>query len=233
MREIVMDTETTGLDTFNDKLIEIGCVELKNLVPTGNTFHTYINPQREVSKGAYKIHGISNEFLYDKPTFAQVADDFIDFIGDDPLVIHNGLRFDVLVLNAEFKRIRRPPLANEIIDSWVLAKEVKKGGLHNLDALCSHFHIDNSRRKHHGALLDAEILAEVYLALRGGRQFVMDIPVIAKKADGDEAKAGYGKRTFISRITDEELRAHQAVVEELGPTSLWARYLAEPMEQAA
>lgn len=233
MREIVFDVEATGLDVYNDKIIEIGCLEIVNLVPTGRTFHRYINPQKEISKGAFKVHGISNEFLYDKPTFAQVANDFLDFIGDDPMVAHNGLRYDGPILNEELKRNRFQPLTNEIVDTWVLAKQVKKGGLHNLDALCSHFHIDNSKRKLHGALLDAEILAEVYLALRGGRQHVMDLAVVEARDPVLDEGPRYGRRPFTSRITDEEMRRHQEFVESLGPTSIWARYLAQEIQQEA
>lgn len=233
MREIVFDTETTGLDPYNDRIIEIGAVEIVNLIPTGNTFHVYINPRREVSPAAFKVHGISNEFLYNKPTFDKVIDDFIDFIGDDPLVAHNAM-FDVAFFREELKRLRHPPFLNPIVDTLDVAKEVKKGGLHSLDVMCRHYGIDKSKRTFHGALLDAQLLAEVYLHLRGGRQFGMELVVDNTKETRAE-DSQYGQRKFVSRITSQELGAHAAFVSKLTKDKppIWASYLMEEQQQEA
>jgi DNA polymerase-3 subunit epsilon len=224
MRELVFDTETTGLDPYNDRLIEIGVVEIENLIPTGNTFHTYINPQKEVSKGAARVHGITNAMLYNKPVFADVVDEFLDFIGDDVLVGHNAVKYDCVIINEELKRLRLPPLANKVVDTLDLARQVKKGGYHNLDALCRHFGIDNSHRQYHGALLDAEILAAVYLELRGGRQFGLELKrtdlVEVLRQDGPS----YGKRQITSRLTPDEAAAHAAFVATL-KSPIWAEHL--------
>lgn len=171
MREIVLDTETTGLDPINgDRLVEIGCVEVFNHIATGKTYHQYINPQRDMPAGAFAVHGLSEEFLSGHPVFAEVADAFLEFIGDDPLVIHNA-SFDMGFINAELRRLKRRELPmSQSVDTVRMARRRFPGAPASLDALCRRFEIDNSARTYHGALLDAELLAEVYLELRGGRQ---------------------------------------------------------------
>ncbi len=171
MREIVLDTETTGLDPLQGhRLVEVGCIELLNRIPTGATFHSYLNPEREVPAEAFAIHGLATEFLKDKPRFADIADDFLAFIGDAPLVIHNA-GFDHGFLCAELKRVERALIARErLVDTLLLARRKHPAGPNRLDDLCARYGIDHSRRAKHGALLDAEILAEVYLELIGARQ---------------------------------------------------------------
>src|SRR5215467_3167948 len=171
MREIVVDTETTGLDPLRgDRLVEIGCVELFNHMPTGQTFHRYLNPERDMSQEAYAVHGLSTEFLADKPLFAAVADEFLAFIGDAPLIIHNA-SFDVSFINAELEKTGRLVVPRErLVDTLLLARRKHPGVSNRLDDLCSRYAIDNSRRTKHGALLDAELLAEVYVDLIGARQ---------------------------------------------------------------
>src|SRR6201996_5997426 len=171
MREIVLDTETTGLDPLRgDRLVEIGCVEIFNRMPTGQTFHVYINPERDMPKEAFDVHGLSSEFLADKPVFTGVVDGFLEFIGDAPLVIHNA-SFDIGFINAELDRIKRPAISRErLVDTLLLARRKHPGVSNRLDDLCSRYAIDNSRRTKHGALLDSELLAEVYIDLIGARQ---------------------------------------------------------------
>src|ERR1700754_699517 len=171
MREIVLDTETTGLDPLRgDRLVEIGCVEIFNRMPTGQTFHVYINPERNMRMKAFDVHGLSSEFLADKPLFTGVDDAFLEFIGDAPLVIHNA-SFDIGFINAELDRIKRPAISRErLVDTLLLARRKHPGVSNRLDDLCSRYAIDNSRRTKHGALLDSELLAEVYIDLIGARQ---------------------------------------------------------------
>ncbi len=171
MREIILDTETTGLDpAAGHRVVEIGCVEATNHIPTGKSWHCYINPERDMPEEAFRIHGLSTAFLADQPVFAQIADDFLVFIGDSSLVIHNA-SFDMKFLNAELALLARPPLDNaRAVDTVTLARRRYPGAQVNLDSLCRRFEIDLSAREKHGALLDAELLAEVYLELRGGRQ---------------------------------------------------------------
>ena len=171
MREIVLDTETTGLDPkAGHKIVEIGCVELENHLPTGQTFHRYLNPERDMPDGAFQVHGLSEEFLADYPVFAAEADAFLDFIGDAPLVIHNA-EFDMRFLNWELQILGYPTLPmDRAIDTVMMARKKFPGSPANLDALCRRFEIDNTAREKHGALLDAELLAEVYLELIGGRE---------------------------------------------------------------
>ncbi|HEU4838841.1 MAG TPA: DNA polymerase III subunit epsilon [Micavibrio sp.] len=171
MREIVLDTETTGMDPAQgDRLVEIGCVELENHLPTGRTYHVYINPEREIPAEATAVHGITNDFVKDRPTFGEVVGDFLDFIGDAQLVIHNA-EFDMKFLNAELKIFGFPSIdSRRAIDTLKIARMKFPGSPANLDALCRRFGIDNSSRNFHGALLDSQLLAEVYLELLGGRQ---------------------------------------------------------------
>lgn len=171
MREISLDTETTGFYPENgDRIVEIGCVELMNHMPTGKTYHVYINPERDVPEDAVRVHGLTTEMLKDKPTFKEIADGFLDFIGDDPLVIHNA-KFDVKFLNAELKWCRKRQIPMEsAIDTLIIARKMFPGARVSLDDLCRRYNVDNSKRTKHGALLDAELLSEVYLELLGGRE---------------------------------------------------------------
>lgn len=222
MREIVLDTETTGISPQDGhRLVEIGCLELFNHVATGKFFHTYINPERDMPEGAFRIHGLSEEFLSDKPKFAEVADDFLEFIGEDPLVIHNA-SFDMGFINAELKQIGRPslPMARAI-DTLEIARRKYPGAQNNLDALCRRFNVDNSGRTKHGALLDSELLAEVYLELMGGRQpgLVLQRELAAKT--GEKVARAARPAPLPSRLTDEEREAHDAFVASLGENALW------------
>jgi DNA polymerase-3 subunit epsilon len=231
MREIVLDTETTGLDaTAGDRVVEIGAIEIENLLPTGRTYHQYINPERPMPKEAENIHGLGDEFLRDKPVFASIAAGFLDFIGDARLVIHNAA-FDLAMLNAELGRIGQPALAmSRATDTLTITRKRFPGAQASLDALCRRFGVDNSGREKHGALLDCELLAEVYLELMGGRQqgLVLDAapPAELSAAPGGpaapEAGAGAGyrppprPRPLPPRITNEEAAAHAAFIAELG-----------------
>lgn len=222
MREIVLDTETTGISPQDGhRLVEIGCLELFNHVATGKFFHTYINPERDMPEGAFRIHGLSEEFLSDKPKFAEVADDFLEFIGEDPLVIHNA-SFDMGFINAELKQIGRPslPMARAI-DTLEIARRKYPGAQNNLDALCRRFNVDNSGRTKHGALLDSELLAEVYLELMGGRQpgLVLQRELAAKT--GEKVARAARPAPLPSRLTDEEREAHDVFVASLGENALW------------
>src|SRR6201992_2752455 len=174
MREIVLDTETTGLDPLRgDRLVEIGCVEIFNRMPTGQSYHVYINPERDMPAEAFAVHGLSSEFLATKPLFTEVGDDFLAFIADAPLVIHNA-SFDISFINAELDRIQRSPIPKErLVDTLLLARRKHPGVSNRVDRLFSRYAIDNSHRTKHGALLDAELLAEVYVDLIGARQSVL------------------------------------------------------------
>ena len=175
MREIVLDTETTGLDPLaGHRVVELGCVELENTVATGRTFHCYFNPQMTMPAGAEEIHGLYDAFLADKPLFGEKVDEFLEFIGDARLVIHNA-QFDIGFLNAELERVGRSRLANEYVDTVTVARRKFPGQRVSLDALCERLSVDNSNRTKHGALLDSELLAEVYLELSGGRQRVLGL----------------------------------------------------------
>ncbi|MGG7566877.1 DNA polymerase III subunit epsilon [Rhodovulum sp. DZ06] len=232
MREIVMDTETTGFDPFGahpDRIVEIGGVELWNHLPTGKTYHQYINPERDMPAEAFGVHGLSEEFLSDKPVFREIAQDFIDFVGDAKLVIHNA-KFDMKFLNAEFGWLNLPPLPMEqAIDTLAIAKKKFPGAQATLDALCRRFGIDNSARTLHGALLDSEILAEVYLELIGGKQpdFVLDAGGGAKGGGAVGASADWTPpprpRPRRSLLTEAEAEAHAAFVEKLGDAALWKK----------
>ncbi|WP_404400940.1 DNA polymerase III subunit epsilon [Pelagibacterium halotolerans] len=227
-REIVLDTETTGLSPRQgDRLVEIGCVELINHVPTGKNHHVYINPERDMPEEAFRVHGLSDEFLRDKPVFADVVEDFIAFIGDATLIIHNA-PFDMGFLNAELEWVQRPALTNPVIDTVMLAREKHPGARVSLDALCKHYGIDNSRRTLHGALLDSEILAEVYLELIGGRQVALALSEEARTygAEPDaRPRAAQRPQPLPPRLTQAELAAHAAFLEkELGDKAIWTQY---------
>lgn len=226
MREIVLDTETTGFDPdTGDRIVEIGAVELWNHMPTGETFHEYINPQRSMPEEAFKVHGLGDEFLRDKPLFADVAQKFLDFVRSDTLVIHNA-PFDMRFLNAELKWAGLTLLPMEqALDTVVMARRKFPGSPASLDALCRRFNIDNSNRTLHGALLDSEILAEVYLELIGGKQPSL---VLAQAQEKQETQVSsnwqaYRRKTKLqSLLSDEENAAHAEFVEKLGPESIWA-----------
>ncbi|MET0529344.1 MAG: DNA polymerase III subunit epsilon [Microvirga sp.] len=233
LREIVLDTETTGTDhAKGDRIVEIGCVELLNHIPTGKTYHVYINPEFPVHPGAFAVHGLSNEFLADKPVFAAIADEFYDFIRDGRLVIHNA-PFDIGFINAEFARTGHPAVSlPDAVDTLIMARRKHPGAANNLDALCSRYGIDNSKRTKHGALLDSDILAEVYIALIGGRQVGFDLTAQPAKGSGPaRIDAGAAReirqRPMISRLTDAERAAHAAFIEQLGASALWREYLGE------
>ncbi|MBR4932400.1 MAG: DNA polymerase III subunit epsilon [Alphaproteobacteria bacterium] len=172
MREIVFDTETTGLDPFQgDRVVEIGCVELINHVPTGRTYHQYLNPERSMSEEVVAVHGLTEQFLSDKPKFSQIVDEFLAFIGSDSMLVAHNASFDMKFLNAELSWVGYPPLScDRVIDTLILARKKFPGSRVNLNELCKRFHIDNSARTVHGALLDSELLADVYLELLGGRE---------------------------------------------------------------
>jgi DNA polymerase-3 subunit epsilon len=229
MREIVLDTETTGLDALRgDRLVEIGCVEMFNRMPTGQTFHRHINPEREMPAEAFAVHGLSTEFLRAKPLFAEVVDDFLEFIADAPLVIHNA-SFDVSFINAELDRIKRPPIARErLVDTLLLARRKHPGVSNRLDDLCSRYAIDNSRRTKHGALLDAELLAEVYIDLIGARQSQL---VLA--SESREIRIGISSEMprrqrevpLAPRVTDADREAHRAFIATLADKPIWNDFL--------
>ena len=236
LREIVLDTETTGTDAKNgDRLIEIGCVELINHVQTGATFHRYCNPTRPVSQGAFGVHGLSDAFLSDKPLFADIVDDFRAFCGDSPLVIHNA-PFDVGFLNMEYASLGAaapPPIdLADVVDTLQLARRKHTGAANNLDALCSRYGIDTTRRTKHGALLDAQILAEVYVELLGGKQTSLGLAMVETHApvvllDGAGESLPAGPRRLRHRLTEAERAAHEAFIATLGGNAVWRSYLGE------
>ncbi|TCU70487.1 DNA polymerase III epsilon subunit [Bradyrhizobium sp. R2.2-H] len=232
MREIVLDTETTGLDPLRgDRLVEIGCVEILNRMPTGQTFHVYINPERDMPAEAFAVHGLSSEFLATKPLFQEVADEFLEFIGDAPLVIHNA-SFDIGFINAELDRIKRAAIPRErLVDTLLLARRKHPGVSNRLDDLCSRYAIDNSRRTKHGALLDAELLAEVYVDLVGARQsqllLASDTQEIRVNAGGD-APRRQRPVPLAPRISEAEREAHRAFIATLGDKAIWNEYLPAP-----
>jgi DNA polymerase-3 subunit epsilon len=228
IREIVLDTETTGLDPGQGhRLVEVGCVELIDRIPTGQGFHHYINPERDMPKEAFAVHGLSAEFLADKPLFAEIADAFLEFIGDAPLVIHNA-GFDHGFLNAELTRLKKPIIARErLVDTLLLARRKHPGGSNKLDDLCARYGIDNSHRTKHGALLDAELLAEVYLELIGARQAQLILSeTMAAQSFSRSAPVAPRPVALAPRITDEERAAHAEFVATLGEEAIWLKYAA-------
>jgi DNA polymerase-3 subunit epsilon len=228
MREIVFDTETTGLDpNQGDRLVEIGCIELVNRFPTGQTFHGYFNPERDMPEAAFKIHGLSGEFLGDKPLFAHRVDELVAFLGDAPLVAHNAM-FDLGFLNAELERAGRTIVSRErLVDTLMLARRKHPGSSNRLDDLCARYKIDNSRRIKHGALLDAELLAEVYVELIGARQALLGLAEAVNGAGdtrGGTASIRSRAQPLSPRISAEERDAHRRFVATLGATALWRAY---------
>lgn len=226
MREIVLDTETTGFDpNTGDRIVEIGAIELVNHVPTTNRFHQYVNPERDMPESAFKVHGLSEEFLRGHPVFADVAEAFLDFAGDAKFVIHNA-EFDMKFLNWEFGQLGHPPFEMvRAIDTLTMARRKFPGAPASLDALCKRFGVDNSGRTLHGALLDCELLAEVYLALVGGREPGLSLALPGQSEEGPAA----GMQTRAPRpgpqpslLTAEEKAAHEAFIARLGEDALWA-----------
>src|SRR5712675_2859528 len=228
MREVVFDTETTGLDPYQGhRLVEVGCIELVNRFPTGQTFHRYLNPERDVPPEAFAIHGLSHDFLQSKPLFANIAVDLLAFISDAALIAHNAA-FDLGFLNAELERVKQAPIPRDrLVDTLLLARRKYPGGSNRLDDLCARFGIDNSRRTKHGALLDAELLAEVYLELVGGRQASL---ILVEAGRGIEPASN--RRVAVkprpvalaSRVTQAECDAHKGFIATLGEKPIWRDY---------
>src|SRR6476620_3263595 len=229
MREIVLDVETTGLEPIQGhRIVELGCIELLNRIPTGSTFHAYLNPDRDMPAEAFAVHGLSTEFLKQHKRFIEVADEFLAFIGDAPLVIHNA-GFDHGFLCAELKRVERALIARDrLVDTLMLARRKLAAGPYNLDALCKHYGIDNSRRTKHGALLDAEILAEVYLELIGARQaqlILVETDTAPSRLDVGAIAVRVRPLPLPSRLTLDEREAHVTFVATLGESAIWREYL--------
>jgi len=226
MREIIFDTETTGLDAREDRIIELGCIELVNRFPTGNTFHHYINPQgRAINPEAQAVHGIGAEQLVGKPTFADLAADFLVFIDGAKLVAHNA-GFDIGFINAEFARLGHPAVGQErVVDTLALARRKHPMGPNSLDALCRRYGIDNSHRSKHGALLDSELLAEVYVELIGGKQAALILDSVAARGAVAVAAAeiviAARPAPLPPRLSEAERAAHAKMVETLGEKALW------------
>ena len=227
-REIVLDTETTGLDPGKgDRLVEIGCIELFNSIPTGATFHQYLDPERDMPQEAFAVHGLSREFLMGKPKFIDIYDDFLTFLGDAKLVAHNA-EFDMKFINAELRRVSVAAIGVErVVDSLAIARRKHPGSPNSLDALCSRYGIDNSRRTKHGALMDAEILAEVYLELCGGRQTAMELAIASghKKSMTPVDLVIIRPGPLSQEIDAAEASAHIQMIEALGEKAFWRKYL--------
>ncbi len=231
-REIIFDTETTGLSAKDgDRIIEIGAVELINRFPTGSTFHMFINPQgKEVHPDAFEVHGISNDFLSDKPTFAQIYDEFHAFFGHGKLVAHNA-SFDLGFLNAELSLAKKRQITpDRVVDTLPIARRKFPGQRNSLDALCSRFGIDNSHRKKHGALLDSELLAEVYLELLGGKQASLTLDPAQSKSDAETGAETFASSQAVQRpeplpprLSNEDIQRHREFVDSLGEESIWKR----------
>ncbi len=228
MREIVLDTETTGLDPYQGhRMVEIGCIELVNRIPSGNVFHRYFNPERSMPPEALAVHGLSDEFLKDKLFFAEAVDELIAFIGDAPLVAHNAA-FDLGFLNAELERVGRPLIARErLVDTLLIARRKHPGGSNRLDDLCVRYAIDNSRRTKHGALLDAELLAEVYVELIGARQaqLILAQASMAGRVAGEPIIVRERVVPLIRAVTAQERAAHRAFIATLGDNAIWRDYV--------
>ncbi|MEO1702927.1 MAG: DNA polymerase III subunit epsilon [Pseudomonadota bacterium] len=236
MREIIFDTETTGLDNREDRIIEIGAVEMENRFITGRNFHVFINPQgRQVHPDALNVHGISNEMLEDKPTFAQIIDEWFTFVGDAKLIAHNA-NFDVGFFNAEFERVGFPKIdPDRVIDSLALARRRHPMGPNSLDALCKRYGVDNSRRDKHGALLDSELLADVYIELVGGKQATLTLSAATSSQNQDASNSAAAADVRLPersvplepRLNEKEKAAHAEMVERLGDSAIWKKLAAQ------
>ena len=225
MREIVLDTETTGLDQQNDKIIEIACIELKNCVQTGNIFQKYINPEKEISDDAVKIHGLTNDFLIKKPLFKEIIKDFLNFIKKDPLIIHNA-EFDLGFINNELKKNNEEPVKNKIIDTLTMAREKYPGSPANLDALCRRFNIDLSSRNKHGALIDAKLTSKVYLEFKGGQQPNFNLDIKKEMKTTEDNINQYEKKKWEERIydlKDREIENHKKLLKKI-KNPIWNSY---------
>jgi DNA polymerase III subunit epsilon len=226
MRQVVLDTETTGLEVEQDhRVVEIGCVELFNRRLTGRSFHRYLNPERDIDEGALEVHGLSREKLAKEPRFADIRAEFLDFVRDAELIIHNAA-FDVAFLDAELARLAdgAPALSAvcRILDSLALARQMHPGQRNSLDALCRRYSVDNSHRDYHGALLDARLLAEVYLAMTGGQAMLVlgaDVDPVSIRARTDTSRARDGLRIVVVRASEEEMAAHEHVLVMLDKAS--------------
>lgn len=232
MREIVLDTETTGFDpATGDRLVEIGCLEIVNLVPTGKTYWVYINPERDIPEAATRVHGITSEFVKDKPKFHEEVDNFLEFIADSPLVIHNAA-FDMKFLNYQLQEIGREPIPYErAVDTLAMARRMFPGQPASLDALCRRFSVDTTKREKHGALIDVELLAEVYLELRGGRQPGLAVEVVTNSQNITQLERTFrAPRTSLAGCAagTEERAAHDAFLAKFKSTPLWTQVEDEP-----
>jgi DNA polymerase-3 subunit epsilon len=226
LRELILDTETTGLDPKdNHRIIELACVELINYIPTGTSWHWYFNPERDVPKAATDVHGLTAALLAGKPLFGAAAQEILDVLGDARLIIHNAA-FDIGFLNHEFARLGHPPISmSRVTDTLALARRKHPGSPNNLDALCRRYGIDNSTRTKHGALLDSELLAEVYLRLIGAEQAGLDLAAKAVSAKTGVAAAVEIRTVPLPpRLTPDEMAAHTAFVAALGPNAIWRRF---------
>jgi DNA polymerase III subunit epsilon len=231
MREIILDTETTGISPADGhRVVEIGAIELLNHVPTGQTFHVYLNPERDMPKEAEAVHGLSSAFLKDKPLFKSIAQEFVDFIKDGILVIHNA-SFDVGFLNAELSYVNLPAIdMGQVVDTLHIARRKHPMASNSLDALCKRYGIDNTKRTKHGALLDAELLADVYVELLGGRQTALNLA--AEQGKGGNKIVTSNHATIVQqrpkplpqRLTPDEEAAHDAFVKGLGPEAMWTAH---------
>jgi DNA polymerase III subunit epsilon len=226
-RQIIVDTETTGLDPIDGhRIVEIGCIEVANYLPTGAYYHVYINPERSMPITAYNVHGLSDEFLADKPRFSEIAGEFLDFIKDAPLVIHNAI-FDMKFINFELAQAQLDPIPdNRSIDTLYLARQKFPGAPNSLDALCRRFEIDATGRQKHGALIDAELLAEVYLELEGGRQQGFELKAETAISQNRQNKNGtaLGFKPILKQATSKERQQHDEFIsEKIGEDALWSK----------
>lgn len=232
MREIVFDTETTGLDPrTGDRLVEIGGVELLNRFPTGRTYHQYINPQRDVPLGAYEVHGLSTEFLSDKPLFEAIVDEFLEFIGEDGILVAHNASFDMGFINLQLEMTGRPRFPGKrVVDTLQLARHKHPAGPNSLDALCSRYSINNEHRTFHGALLDSELLAKVYIELLGGTQAAMafDGPGGSGENSENAWKAEPRQQALPPRISDEDRAKHGAFIRTFSGRPIWEKYISLP-----
>lgn len=231
MRQVILDTETTGLNpATGDRVIEIGCVELVNRRLTERTFHHYINPERDIDAGAYAVHGLSRAFLSDKPVFAQIAEDLIEFVADAELIIHNA-PFDLGFLDSEFALLKRPPFrthASNVIDTLVNARQMFPGKRNSLDALCERFSISNTHRTLHGALLDAQLLAEVYVAMtRGQEDLTIDLIDYSANLDASGQTKPLPKNLMVLAASEDDCKLHEQILAEIAKASkkdpVWER----------